>query len=192
MADHRLCVLELGEVQRERFELEFISRDVGFEGGSLSSPRLHVFYDLPCEPDVVLHNLLVVLQAAEVEIVGGDDEPYLLSVLGVVELCHHVGQFGQRHAALYGPASINHLLRLECEIVHEVGIVDVLPVVHFPVAEQSVAEVSDAERRPDVEQSRGLGGSHSSLCCFHGGFECLMLWLCSSAKEYSWSRVIRV
>ena len=87
---------------------------------------------------------------------------------------------------------MNHLLRLECKVVHEVGIVNVLPVVHFPVAEQSVAEVSDAERRPDVEQSRGLGGSHSSLCCFHGGFGCLMLWLCSSAKEYSWSRVIRV
>ena len=92
MTDNLLCIIKLCLCKQKTLQLQFVSGDVVFQHRSLFSASLHLCDDFLCQLHVFRYHLLLVLQFAEVKVITGKQETYLLSILLYIKLCQPASQ----------------------------------------------------------------------------------------------------
>ena len=155
------CVPCPCQLKVQLFLLQLIARDVVLQDGALLPFCLHVGNHLVGQPYVVLQHFDVIVQLVQVQVMPEKQETHFLNVLLQVEFRQLFAEFGLPDAAADGTSGIDYLLRLNGEVVAEVGHVNRHRVAEIPVPNLPVAKITGRKRHVYVGQPLCLG-------CFQG------------------------
>ena len=127
------CIRHLGQLQFQRFPLQFIAGDVVLQDRSLAAACLHVGYHLLRQFQVLLQYLQLVVQFVKVQIVAREQKAYLLPILLPLQLGQLLLQLSQADATVDSPSGVDYLLCLNGEVVSEMWHVDARGVAEVSI-----------------------------------------------------------
>ena len=150
-------VAHAGQLQLQVLLLQLVARDVVLQHRPLPVAGPHVGQHLARQVQVALQDPRLVVQLEQLQIGAQQLEPHVLPVFLPVEARQLGVQLGQTYAAADGPAGVDHLLRLEGEVVAEVGHRHPGGTAEVAVPDAAVAQVTGRNRSADVRQTAQPG-----------------------------------
>ena len=170
MVDDFYRILRPCQLQQQHFPLQFITGNVILQGNPLLTPGFHVGNHRFRQLQILLQHPDLIIQTAQIQVITCQKETDFLPVLLPVQACRLLAQGCPLNPVIHGTPGINHLPRLQSEIIPEMRHIYPHPLPEIPVPQPPVAPITHRRRHPDFRQTGSFCRLYPFLCRQHPQF----------------------